>query len=109
MCSKKQARETCNQKSRINMSLVDNKYSTIYRTIQVAAQTHEWREISTKNQNMLSFRKQSQRINIWIKQNMTITIRVQPMEKVYKDIHIDSMTAKLDDTDDLITFGNEGK
>lgn len=53
---------------------INNKYLQIYNAIHVTAQSNDWKPISTKNENMMSFTKQSQRINICIKQNMRITI-----------------------------------
>lgn len=105
---KKEATKTCNKITSNNnqQNMNNNEY---YSIINEISQTYQWTEISTKSQNMLSFKKQSQRINIWIKQNMKITIRIQPMEKVYKDITIDLLNVVLQNVENLITFSDEGQ
>lgn len=83
--------------------------SSIYKEIQVVAQTYEWREMTTKSENMISFKKDSQRINIWVNKKMRVTIRIQPMERIYKGIKVDFLSTTLYEINDLIAFGNEGK
>ena len=66
--------------------------SSIYKEIQVVAQTYEWREMTTKSENMISFKKDSQRINIWVNKKMRVTIRIEPMERIYKGIKVDFLS-----------------
>ena len=84
----------------------------IYNLIASAAQIYEWDRIET-NQNMLSFRHSNQRINVWIKmKSMKITVRIQPMEYVKKDVHISNFMNILKDCNEIIkneNYNHEGQ
>ena len=80
--------------------------------ITSATEIYNWDKIETHSQNMLSFKHSTQRINIWIKKNMKITIRIQPMEYVKKDTNISDLSDILKECNDILQnkeFHDEGQ
>lgn len=69
-----------------------------------AAEIYGWDPIQMqkKQMNMLSFQCLNQRINVWIKQNQKITVRIQPLEYVRKDVRISNFMNILKDCHEVI-------
>ena len=50
---------------------------------------NDWKQKVNKNPKMLTYKSpRGTTINIWIKQNKALTIRIQPQELIYKDIEL---------------------
>ena len=101
-----------NQKSNNNNNNNDEEKNAIHEIINKSAQQYNWISIKTKNNQMLSFMQSNQRINIWIKKNIKVTIRIQPMEEIKKDIESVSLKSELQKINDVILkheFEKEGK
>ena len=94
-------------------STITDKKNQIHQLIQQFAVESNWKPIQTKSNQMLSFLQLNQRINVWIKKNMTVTIRIQPMEQTKKDINLVSLKEELEKINDIILesvqFQNEGQ
>lgn len=82
----------------------------IYSIIFWTAELFEWKQIPfVKQQNMISYSVYNQRINIWIKQDNKISIRMQPQNKVEKDVDITEITEILSRFNDICQYSDEGK
>lgn len=95
---------------------IESKFETmqhdkksIIKLIQNAVEMYGWKTIkcNSQNQKVLSYFQCKQRINIWLKKSEKITIRVQPLEIIFKDIEAESLEAILQNVNDSII--NEGK
>lgn len=87
----------------------ENSRHVIIESIENAAEMYDWNKIKSnnnKNKNLLSYIQCKQRINIWIK-SKTITIRVQPLEIIFKDIEPEFLKLKLETVNESII--NEGE
>ena len=76
----------------------------VYKLIVSAAEIYGWHQIQMQKKqiNMLSFQCLNQRINVWIKQNQKISVRIQPLEYVRKDVRISNFMNILKDCHEVI-------
>lgn len=92
------------------MNTIQIKRNEINELIENAAMKFRWKAIPTKGK-MLSFMQSNERINIWIKKNLKVTIRIQPMETIKKDINLIELKQELKNVNTLILsqeFDDEG-
>ena len=82
---------------------------SIIKLIQNAAEMYGWKRIkcNSQNQNAFSHLQCKQRINIWLKKSEKITIRIQPLEMIFKDVEPKILDATLQNVNASII--NEGK
>jgi len=93
----------------LESKIAQKNKNSIIESIDNAAEIYDWTKIAVHNGNtkkVLSYIQSKQRINIWIK-SKTITIRVQPLEMIFKDIEPQFLNAKLQKINALII--KEGK
>ena len=87
-----------------------NKQKTIYNIIIHTAELFDWNQIeNVKQTNMISYSVGHQRINIWIKHNNKISIRMQPQNKIQKNINVTEIIQVLNTFNDICQYSEEGK
>ena len=82
----------------------------IYNIINNTAKLFGWIEIKNiKQPNMISYLIGNQRINIWIKLNNKITVRMEPRGKIVKDIAVIRIIKVLNDFNCVREYSDEGQ
>lgn len=90
-------------------SKTDNRID-VYNIISKTAELLDWIRIkNVKQQNMVSYVMGNQRINIWIKVNNKITVRMQPRGNIQKDISVAEIIKVLTEFHCICQYSDEGQ